>query len=51
VHALTGPHGTPLRVFTWPVDDAPAARTVTGYGVDGVISDKPDVVRTALYYD
>ncbi|MEW2294923.1 glycerophosphodiester phosphodiesterase family protein [Streptomyces sp. NPDC006743] len=48
VHAVTGPHGGPLKVFTWTVDDAPRARTVSGYGVDGIISNKPDVVRTAL---
>ncbi|WP_037860740.1 glycerophosphodiester phosphodiesterase [Streptomyces sp. NRRL S-340] len=48
VHAVAGPHGRPLEVFTWTVDDAPRARTVSGYGVDGIISNKPDVVRTAL---
>ncbi|MGV9254742.1 glycerophosphodiester phosphodiesterase [Streptomyces sp. NPDC003697] len=48
VHSLTGPHGRPLRVFAWTVDDAARARAVAGYGVDGVITDKPDVVRKAL---
>ncbi|MET8245396.1 glycerophosphodiester phosphodiesterase family protein [Streptomyces sp. NPDC005202] len=48
VHAFTGPHGSPLRVFTWVVDDAARARTVAGYGVDGIITNKPDVVREAL---
>ncbi|MEU6572880.1 glycerophosphodiester phosphodiesterase family protein [Streptomyces sp. NPDC046805] len=47
-HAFVGPHGKRLRVFTWTVDDAATARTVAGYGVDGVITDKPDVVRAAL---
>ncbi|MFI5817630.1 glycerophosphodiester phosphodiesterase [Streptomyces rishiriensis] len=50
VHALSGPHGTPMRVFSWTVDDAATARTVAGYGVDGVITDKADVVRRALYW-
>ncbi|MFF5186249.1 glycerophosphodiester phosphodiesterase [Streptomyces sp. NPDC000345] len=50
VHALTGPHGRPVRVFVWTVDDASTARTVAGYGVDGVITNKPDVVRRALYW-
>ncbi|WP_329408731.1 glycerophosphodiester phosphodiesterase family protein [Streptomyces sp. NBC_00704] len=50
VHALTGPHGAPMRVFAWTVDDAATARTVAGYGVDGVITDKADVVRRALYW-
>ncbi|MFJ4696167.1 glycerophosphodiester phosphodiesterase [Streptomyces sp. NPDC088766] len=49
VHAVEGPHGSPLRIFVWTVDDAAAARTVAGYGVDGIITDKPDVVARALY--
>ncbi|MEV6618592.1 glycerophosphodiester phosphodiesterase family protein [Streptomyces sp. NPDC051051] len=49
VHAVEGPHGRPLRIFVWTVDDAATARTVAGYGVDGIISDKPDVVARALY--
>ncbi|ANH91000.1 MULTISPECIES: glycerophosphodiester phosphodiesterase family protein [unclassified Streptomyces] len=48
VHAVAGPHGRPMRVFAWTVDDAARARTVAGYGVDGIITDKPDVVREAL---
>ncbi|MGV9555921.1 glycerophosphodiester phosphodiesterase [Streptomyces sp. NPDC003401] len=49
VHAVGGPHGSPLRIFVWTVDDAAAARRVAGYGVDGVITDKPDVVARALH--
>ncbi|MGW1544385.1 glycerophosphodiester phosphodiesterase [Streptomyces sp. NPDC002309] len=48
VHAVTGAHGRPLEVFTWTVDDAATAREVAAYGVDGVISNRPDVVRDAL---
>jgi glycerophosphoryl diester phosphodiesterase len=48
VHSVTGPHGRPLAVFAWTVDDADTARRVARYGVDGVITDKPDVVRAAL---
>ncbi|MFJ4789093.1 glycerophosphodiester phosphodiesterase [Streptomyces sp. NPDC088794] len=47
-HAFTGPHGRPLAVFAWTVDDAATALRVTHYGVDGVISNKPDVVQEAL---
>lgn len=50
VHALAGPHGVPMKVFAWTVDDAATARTVAGYGVDGVISDRPDLVRRTLYW-
>ncbi|MFI6036880.1 glycerophosphodiester phosphodiesterase [Streptomyces sp. NPDC051315] len=48
VHAVPGPHGKPLKVFVWTVDDAPVACTVAGYGVDGIITNRPDVVRQAL---
>ena len=48
VHAFEGPHGRPLRVFAWTVDDAATARRVAGYAVDGLITNKPDVVRSAL---
>ncbi|WP_330350137.1 glycerophosphodiester phosphodiesterase [Streptomyces sp. NBC_00582] len=50
VHALAGPHGTPMKVFVWTVDDAATARTVARNGADGVITNKPDVVRRALYW-
>ncbi|MFI9616165.1 glycerophosphodiester phosphodiesterase [Streptomyces sp. NPDC052023] len=48
VQRITGAHGRPLEVFTWTVDDAVTARKVAAYGVDGVITNKPDVVRDAL---
>jgi glycerophosphoryl diester phosphodiesterase len=48
VHAVPGPHGRPLEVFTWTVDDAATAQRVAGYGVDGIITNKPDVVRDAV---
>ncbi|MCF6521499.1 glycerophosphodiester phosphodiesterase family protein [Streptomyces sp. JJ36] len=48
VHALKGPHGKPLEVFTWTVDDGAAATALAGADVDGIISNRPDVVRDAL---
>lgn len=51
VHAVDGPHGRPLGVFAWTVDDAATARKAAGFGVDGVITNKPDVVRAALSAD
>ncbi|MEU3414733.1 glycerophosphodiester phosphodiesterase family protein [Streptomyces sp. NPDC006658] len=51
VHGFHGPHGRPLGVFAWTVDDAATARGVAGYGVDGIITNKPDVVRAALGSD
>jgi glycerophosphoryl diester phosphodiesterase len=37
-----------MEVFTWTVDDADTARRVAGYEVDGVITNKPDVIRDAV---
>ena len=48
VHAFTGPHGKSLNIFTWTVNDADTARQVTRYGVDGIITNEPDVIRAAL---
>ncbi|GHH35201.1 glycerophosphodiester phosphodiesterase [Streptomyces candidus] len=48
VHRLKGAHGKRLRVNTWTVDDAVNAKKVRGYGVDGIITNRPDVVRAAL---
>ncbi|MET9817754.1 glycerophosphodiester phosphodiesterase family protein [Streptomyces sp. NPDC006355] len=48
VQAFDGPHGRPMEVFTWTVDDAATAQRVAGYGVDGIITNKPDVVRKAV---
>ncbi|MFB7242984.1 glycerophosphodiester phosphodiesterase [Streptomyces populi] len=47
VHALRGPHG-PMKVFAWTVDDAATARRLAGFGTDGIITNKPDVIRAAL---
>ena len=48
VHRLKGVHGKRLQVDTWTVNDAAAAKRVEGYGVDGIISNRPDVVRGAV---
>ncbi|MEW1890069.1 glycerophosphodiester phosphodiesterase family protein [Streptomyces sp. NBC_00523] len=47
VHALKGPHGKALQVNSWTVNDAAAARRVESMGVDGIITNTPDVVRAA----
>ncbi|GGZ30646.1 glycerophosphodiester phosphodiesterase [Streptomyces poonensis] len=47
IHAHRGPHGRPLEILTWTVNDADTARRVAGYGVDGIITNTPDVVREA----
>ncbi|MEU6095597.1 glycerophosphodiester phosphodiesterase family protein [Streptomyces sp. NPDC047079] len=48
VHALKGPHDKPMRVFAWTVNGAKEAQRMGGFGVDGVITNVPDVVRTAV---
>jgi glycerophosphoryl diester phosphodiesterase len=48
VHALKGPHRKTLEVYTWTVNDAATTQRVAGFGVDGIISNAPDVVRQAL---
>ncbi|WP_030898487.1 glycerophosphodiester phosphodiesterase [Streptomyces sp. NRRL S-474] len=48
VQAVDGPHGRPLEVFAWTVDDAATAQRVARYGVDGIITNRPDVVREAV---
>jgi len=48
VHTFDGPHDKPLQVFTWTVNDAATARRVAGFGVDGIITNFPDVVREAV---
>ncbi|WP_030264402.1 glycerophosphodiester phosphodiesterase family protein [Streptomyces violens] len=48
VHAFQGAHGRPLEVYTWTVNDAATAKKVASWGVDGIITNTPDVVRNAL---
>ncbi|MFD1934830.1 MULTISPECIES: glycerophosphodiester phosphodiesterase [Nonomuraea] len=37
-------HGEGMEVFTWTVDDPDAMRRMITYGVDGIITNKPDVL-------
>ncbi|HET6856029.1 MAG TPA: glycerophosphodiester phosphodiesterase family protein [Streptomyces sp.] len=48
VHKLKGVHGKKLRVNTWTVNDAAGAVRVRDFGVDGIITNTPDVVREAV---
>ncbi|MFF4321862.1 glycerophosphodiester phosphodiesterase [Streptomyces sp. NPDC001568] len=48
VHRLPGAHGRAMEVDTWIVDDAATARKVQDMGVDGIITNAPDVVREAV---
>ncbi|GGZ43455.1 hydrolase [Streptomyces inusitatus] len=48
VRRLRGAHGKPLRVHVWTVNDAAGAQRAERFGVDGIITDRPDVVRDAV---
>lgn len=48
VQALRGAHGTALEVHTWTVDDASEAKRLAALGVDGIISNRPDLIRDAV---
>ncbi|RII18460.1 Glycerophosphoryl diester phosphodiesterase [Streptomyces sp. YIM 130001] len=48
IQSLKGPKNKPLEIYTWTVDDIPNAVRVAAYGVDGIISNAPDVVGTAV---
>ncbi|MFS8203127.1 glycerophosphodiester phosphodiesterase [Streptomyces sp. CWNU-52B] len=49
IHGLEGPHGKPLEIFTWTVDTPEDTRRVADLGVNGIITNKPDVVRETLH--
>lgn len=48
VQSVLGPHGAPLEVQTWTVNDAPAVERVAELGVDGIITNHPGMARDAL---
>lgn len=41
-------HAAGLGVQVWTVDDAEAARRLIGWGVDGLISDRPDLLHAVV---
>ncbi|GGW93743.1 glycerophosphodiester phosphodiesterase [Streptomyces chryseus] len=48
VHRLKGAHGRQLKVNTWTVNTAADAARVDDFGVDGIITNHPDIVRDAV---
>jgi glycerophosphoryl diester phosphodiesterase len=48
VHHTRGPHGVDMRVNTWTIDDAMRAAAMAGLGVDGIITNRPDVIEDAV---
>jgi len=41
-------HARGLRVDVWTIDDEPAMRRLLGFGVDGIMTDRPDVLARVL---
>jgi glycerophosphoryl diester phosphodiesterase len=41
-------HSRGLRVDVWTIDDEPAMRRLLGFGVDGIMTDRPDVLARVL---
>ncbi|WP_424892721.1 glycerophosphodiester phosphodiesterase [Streptomyces sp. XH2] len=48
VHAVRGAHGRPLEVSAWTVDKGDRAVALARMGVDGIISNAPQVIEEAL---
>jgi glycerophosphoryl diester phosphodiesterase len=41
-------HSRGLRVDVWTIDDEPAMRRLLGFGVDGIMTDRPDILGRVL---
>jgi hypothetical protein len=48
---VAGLQATGLRVVAWTVNDLARARVLAGFGVDGITSDSPEVLRFAAEAD
>ncbi|MDX6328039.1 MAG: glycerophosphoryl diester phosphodiesterase [Streptomycetaceae bacterium] len=48
VHRLKGPHGIRLKVNAWTVDDTSTAARMVGFGVDGIITNRPQTICEAV---
>ena len=44
-------HDRGLRVDVWTIDDEPAMRRLLSFGVDGIMTDRPDVLAGVLRSD
>lgn len=41
-------HGAGIEVHCWTIDDAPTMRMLLELGVDGIMTDRPDILRSVL---
>jgi glycerophosphoryl diester phosphodiesterase len=44
-------HRLGLRIDVWTIDDEPAMRRLLGFGVDGIMTDRPDILARVLRED
>ena len=45
---VTGAHGIGVKVVVWTVNDQPSMVRLLDAGVDGIITDRPDLLREVL---
>ena len=45
---VAGAHRLGLEVHVWTVDEEPKMRELLDLGVDGIVTDRPDVLRDVL---
>ena len=41
-------HGTSRKVYAWTVDDTARMKTLAGFGVDGICTNRPALARAVL---
>ncbi|MFH2009681.1 MAG: glycerophosphodiester phosphodiesterase [bacterium] len=41
-------HSMGIKVFFWTIDDRSQMETLFGYGADGIITDRPDILREVI---
>lgn len=45
---VRGAHERGLRVDVWTIDHEPDMRRLLGFGVDGIMTDRPDILARVL---
>ena len=45
---VRGAHKRGLRVDVWTIDHEPDMRRLLGFGVDGIMTDRPDILAKVL---
>ncbi|MDY0001276.1 MAG: glycerophosphodiester phosphodiesterase [Polyangia bacterium] len=45
---IAAAHANGIAVYTWTIDDQPRMEALFALGVDGIITDRPDILRTVI---